>query len=83
MSEKFRELLDQNYEWPDYYIFKFIVPVTCKDKVMELLKDHEVETKESKKGNYISITSRRLIHHTDEVILLYEKVSLIKGVMSL
>jgi uncharacterized protein len=80
---KFRELLDQNYQWPDYYIWKFIVKVENQQAVLDLLKDHEVQIKPSEKGNYVSITARKLVKSTDEVLVLYIDMSKISGVMSL
>jgi uncharacterized protein len=80
---KFRELLDQNYQWPDYYIWKFIVKVENQQAVLDLLKDHEVQIKPSEKGNYVSITARKLVKSTDEVLVLYVDMSKISGVMSL
>ena len=31
--EKFRELLEQNHQWPDFYTFKFIVKAEDQDRV--------------------------------------------------
>ena len=80
---KFRELLDQNYQWPDYYIWKFIVKMENQQAVLDLLKDHEIQIKPSEKGNYVSITARKLVKSTDEVLVLYVDMSKISGVMSL
>lgn len=82
-SEKFRDLLEQNYQWPDYYTFKFIVKAEDQEQVLKLLDGHEVQFKVSEKGNYISITSRLLVNSTDDVIAVYEAVATIPGVMSL
>lgn len=82
-SEKFRELLDQSYQWPDFYTFKFIVKVENRDQVVALLAGHEVHFKASEKGNYISITSRLFVKSTDEVLKVYETISQVPGVMSL
>ena len=82
-SEKFRELLDQTYQWPDFYTFKFIVKVENRDQVVALLGGHEVQFKVSEKGNYVSITSRLLVNTTEEVLKVYEAVALVPGVMSL
>lgn len=82
-SEQFRELLEQNYQWPDYYVWKFIVKVEIQDHVMTHLSDHEVNIKVSEKGNYVSISARKLVQTTDEVLETYERISKINGVMSL
>lgn len=82
-NQKFRDLLEQNYQWPDYYEFKFIVKVDDKSLVLERLEGHHIIETPSKKGNFVSITSRKLIRCTDEVIEVYEVISTIKGVISL
>ena len=80
---KFRELLDQNYQWPDFYTWKFIVKADARKQVEDLLIGHEISIKESEKGNYVSITARKFVQSTDEVIEIYSLMSKIPGVMSL
>lgn len=82
-NQKFRDLLEENYQWPDYYEFKFIVKVDDKGLILEMLEGHHITETPSKNGNYISITARKLIRCTDEVIEVYEVISTIKGVISL
>ncbi len=80
---KFRELLEQNYQWPDFYTWKFIVKVESQSQVEALLVGHEIAVKVSEKGNYVSITSRKFVKTTDEVLEVYRIISAIPGVMSL
>jgi uncharacterized protein len=80
---KLKILLEEQYSWPDYYTFKFILKVEIKEHVLNVLEDHSIEVKNSDKGNYISITSRKLITATEEVIAVYEEVGKIKGVITL
>jgi uncharacterized protein len=82
-NEKFRDLLEQNYQWPDYYVWKFIVKIEIQQVVINQLQGFEMTLKESGKGNYVSITGRKLVKTTDEVIAVYEMISQIPGVMSL
>lgn len=82
-TAKFRELLDQNHQWPDYYTFKFIVKAEDQDKVLALLEGHEIQLRPSEKGNYVSITSRLYVESTDEILEVYQIVSAIPGVMSI
>lgn len=81
--QKFRELLDENYNWPDYYEFKFIIKQEHKDEILEKLKGYAISETLSKKGNYISISARKLMQSTDEVLKVYEMMSTVKGVISL
>lgn len=82
-KEKFRELLDQTYQWPDYYDFKFIIKIEEKHHLLEKLKGFTVSENPSKNGNYVAVTARKLINTTQEVIEVYEGVSTVKGIMSL
>lgn len=81
--DKFRALLDETYQWPDYYEFKFIVKDADKKQVLDILENFQITEHPSKKGTYVSINARKLIHQTDEVIDIYVKMSPLKGVMSL
>jgi uncharacterized protein len=83
INEKFKELLEQSYHWPDYYEFKFIVKSDDKTLVLEKLVGYEIGEKPSKEGKYISITARKLMKSTEEVVQIYEVISTIKGVISL
>lgn len=82
-NQKFRDLLEQNYQWPDYYEFKFIVKIDDKGLILAKLEGYNITENPSKKGNYISISARKLMRSTDEVIEVYEAISQIKGVISL
>ena len=81
--EKFRDLLDQSYQWPDYYEFKFIVKIDDKHLVLAKLHGFTITEHLSKNGNYISISARKLMNNPQEIIEVYEVVSTIKGVISL
>lgn len=83
-DEKFRDLLDQSYQWPDYYEFKFIVKMQDKHLITDHLNsEFQIVETPSAKGNYISISARKLIKSTQEIIDVYEEISKIKGVISL
>lgn len=82
-NQKFRDLLDQSYQWPDYYEFKFIVKVDEKQQILQLLLDFKISETPSKKGNYVSISARKLMKSTQEVLEVYESMSKIKGIISL
>lgn len=81
--EKFKDLLDQTYQWPDFYEFKFIVKLDDKPLVLKNLEGFTVSETPSKNGNYISISARKLVNNTQEVIEVYELMGSIKGVISL
>ena len=83
--QKLSNLLDEQYTWPDYYPFKFIVPVGSLESLKTILKplQTEIETKLSKKGNYVSVSVRPLIKKTDDVIQIYQDVYTVKGIVVL
>jgi hypothetical protein len=81
--QKFRDLLDQSYQWPDYYEFKFILKIDQRLEAINKLQGFTITETPSKKGNYISINARKLMKSTQEVLDVYEVMSTIKGIMSL
>lgn len=80
---KFKALLDEEVTWPDVYTYKFIVKTDNKTQVTDLLEEHEISEKHSKNGNYISITSKKLMNSSEEVVAVYNKLSTIEGVITL
>ena len=81
--EKFRALLDESYQWPDYYEFKFIIKTDDKSLIIAKLEGFTIHETPSKKGNYTSVSARKLMKSTEEVLEIYELMSTIKGVISL
>lgn len=84
-SEKpnFKELLDLEYNWPDFYTFKMIVPVENLSLVHLHFSEFDLKLKESSKGNYVSITFRFLAQNSDEILELYERAKKIPKVFVL
>lgn len=82
-KEKFKELLDESYQWPDYYEFKFIIKTEHKGLIEEKLPGFTIHETPSKQGNYTSVSARKLMKSTEEVLEIYELMSTIKGVISL
>ena len=79
-----RKQLDQE-EWPNVYMFKFIVPNTS-EKValtMELFNNEsDITMHESSTGKFISITAKELMLDVDSIIKIYEESTKIKGLMA-
>lgn len=83
-QKKLMNLLDEHYSWPDYYHFKFIL----KDKghithFEDVFESKNIAQKESRTGKYLSLTCRKLVHSSEEVLALYSQVSKIDGVITL
>lgn len=88
-EEKFNDLkkkLNETQTYPTVYMFKFIMEAEHrKIALVENMfsENAEIYTKDSDKGNYISITITEVMMSTDEIIAIYIKASEIKGVMLL
>jgi len=82
-EKNFRELLDNQYDWPADYLFKFIVTKEYKEELLVVLGGHKAIEKPSSKGKYVSVSLRILMHSAKEVMALYAKAANIKSVITL
>lgn len=82
-EQDFKKLLDNQYDWPADYLFKFIVNNEFKKELLITLGGHKAIEKPSSKGKYVSISARILMHNADEVMATYEKASKVKSVIAL
>lgn len=80
---RFRELLDEQNEWPTTYLFKFIAPKERSPELQAVFEGEEITVRASSKGTYQSITSRVHVESAEHVVTLYRKASAIDGVISL
>lgn len=80
---RFKELLDDQNEWPTQYTFKFIAPAAQVDELKDVFGDHPVRVRESSKGNYKSVTAHLRMSSSEEVLAIYEEVSTIEDVIAL
>ncbi len=77
-------LLEEEESFPLKYTFKFIVPTQKLSQILGLFPDEEnISTKPSSKGTYISVTIIRNVNSPQEVVKVYESVSVVEGVISL
>ncbi len=81
--ERFRTVLDDQMEWPNNFVFKFIAPQSGLDALKALFGLHPVRVRSSRAGNYVSITARMEMHSSDEVIAIYKAAATIDGVILL
>lgn len=83
--EKLKIQLEQ-HEWPDVYMFKFIVP-NLSEKVAQvtaLFNDStDIVMHPSKTGKYMSVTAKELMLDVDSILLKYEEAALIEGLIAL
>jgi uncharacterized protein len=80
---RFQELLDDQIEWPDVYTFKFIVPSDELEQMRSIFRGQPIKVRESRKGNYLSITARMQMASSHEVIEVYQQAATVQGVISL
>ncbi len=84
---RLKEELLENTDWPSNYLFKFIIP-SDPAKITEIhtIFDNTgavIESKQSSKGKYTSISVTVHLSNPDEVIEKYKEVGAIEGVISL
>ena len=80
---EFRELLEEETDWPTTYTFKFITPQDGLDELKELFEGHPVKVRSSSKGNYVSVTARLKMRSSDEVLDVYDRAYDIDDVIAL
>lgn len=86
LSDALRNLklvLDETVKFPAEYLFKFIVPVGEVHQILFILQGMEIEQKASQNGNYISVSAKSVMNSSEDVITIYLRASVIKGVISL
>ncbi|PKA99980.1 hypothetical protein B0O79_3704 [Flavobacteriaceae bacterium MAR_2009_75] len=90
-SEEFytrlREQLAESTKWPSNYLYKFIV-LSEPEKIAQIHKIFDntgavIESKQSKKGKYTSVSVTVNLKSPEEVIAKYKEVGQVEGVISL
>ena len=85
--ERLKKQLEHDTTWPAPYLFKFIVPAEL-EKIAEIraIFDNlaaEINTRDSVKGNYTSVSIKATLDSPDQVVKKYLEVSKIEGIISL
>jgi len=85
--KRLKSQLEEDTSWPSPFLFKFIVPADL-DKIAEVRSvfdglNADIVTRDSKKGNFTSISIRITMDSPDAVIEKYIQVSKVEGVISL
>lgn len=73
-------------EWPDVYLFKFIVPNEPEllARTTALFNElSEISFHESKTGKYISVSAKEMMTSVDSIIEVYARAAEIKGLIAL
>lgn len=85
---KLKEKLEESVTWPSDYLYKFIVPSSEANiqKLTELFDNMGavINTKQSSKGKYTSVSIHLKMKNPDQVIEKYKEVGeKVEGVISL
>ncbi len=85
--ERLKKQLEGDTSWPSPYLFKFIVPASL-EKIAEIEvifdgTDAEINTRDSSKGTYSSVSIRVTMQSPEDVVNKYLEVSNVEGVISL
>ena len=78
-----KSALDEGTAFPTVYVFKFIVPVAERESLMTHLGELPTTERRSKSGRFVSVTSETVVTSSEEVIDVYRRTSVVKGLMSL
>lgn len=80
---KLKALLDDQYDWPAKYNFKFIGNDSNRDELIMAVGAEPHHERPSKTGKFISFTFIVTCKSSDEVLTIYERVSRLHGIISL
>lgn len=90
-SEEFytslREKLETNHDFPEDYLFKFIIP-NDQAKLTEIYRvfdgiKHTLTNTDSKNGKYTSLSINAFVLDANQVVNIYQEITKIEGVISL
>ncbi len=73
-------------EWPNVYMFKFIVPnepELVAQTTALFTEEAEMALNPSSTGKYISVSAKEMMMDVDSIIARYVEASKIKGIISL
>ena len=83
--DKLRAQLEQQ-EWPNVYLFKFIVentPAQIARATSLFDETADISFHESKNGKFVSVSVKEMMLNADAIISRYEKSAQIEGLISL
>tara|TARA_A100001011_G_scaffold173656_1_gene182367 strand:- start:12 stop:272 length:261 start_codon:yes stop_codon:yes gene_type:complete len=81
--QQFKEKLEANHDFPCSYMFKFIVPISKKDALLNMLPKVAVKIKKSTSNKFMSVTLSMEIESSDKVIDIYNQVYQIEGIIAI
>ena len=82
-TEQFKKKLEANHNFPCSYMFKFIVPISKKEALLNLLPKVAIKIKKSTSNKFVSITLSMDIESSDKVIDIYNQVYQVDGLIAI
>ncbi|MES2731653.1 MAG: DUF493 family protein [Bacteroidota bacterium] len=83
MFDDLKNTLDAQNALPGIYMFKFIAPKDKQEAVASLFHHRDLTLRDSKNGNYVSVTAQVYMETSQDVINVLITVAAIPGVISL
>jgi uncharacterized protein len=83
MFQNLKNTLDAQNALPGIYMFKFIAPEDKQEEVIALFNPHDVTSRSSRNGRYVSLTAQVFMHSSQDVIDILAHAAKIPGVISL
>ena len=81
--ERFKEQLIKHYQFPAWYLFKFIVPSEKEKEFRSMFRNIKFESRNSKTGKYVSFSKKVRVNSSEEVLEIYNRAYAIEGIISL
>ncbi|MEP1034180.1 DUF493 family protein [Ekhidna sp.] len=82
-ERSFLEKLEGTHQFPEHYTFKFIVKPEYQAQIESLLPGAEIRLKPSSGNKYVSVTLRRLMDTSRDVVEVYKQANKIEGIIAL
>ena len=82
-TDEFKKKLEANHDFPCSYMFKFIVPISKKEALLNLLPKATINIKRSANSKYVSVTLSVEMESSDKVINIYNQAYQIEGIISI
>lgn len=83
MYEKFKSLLDDEYDWPAQFHFKFIVPTSELERAKTLLQCEHIDLRASRNQKFTSLSAWMEMTSSEDVLEVYTRMQVIPRVISL
>ena len=78
-----KKKLEANHDFPCSYMFKFIVPISKKDALLNLLPKVAFKIKRSTSNKFVSVTLCVEIESSDKVIDIYNQAYQLEGIIAI